>query len=469
MQKPTEDDDDDEASISTENEGEDPNLNDTFIVRRKAAKRTLPWDLSVDELELMSPQQAEDIRATKKPRLEEPISASTDEVATTISSHVTAVSLPTADADQADADADPVKGARATGYWAPEEDAKLTSGVTNNRKMKNGKEYGTDWIAIAALVPGRTKSQCRDRWRNALDPSMNQSNKRAGAWSPDENIKLKDAVQTHGGNNWGVIAALVPSRTTQQCQDRWRNALDPNINPTTTRAGKWSEDEDIKLKDAVQTHGGKNWKEVAALVQSRTNSQCRKRWHDALDLNIDRVSGRTGKWTAVENIKLKDAVQTHGGENWETIAALVPGRTKLQCSSRWQTILTTNIDPTMARTGKWTADEDIKLRNAVQRHGGKNWETIAMLVPGRTNGQCSYRWHDVLKSNIDQVTGRKSNWTADEDIKLKDAVQRHGGKNWETIAALVPGRTKKQCRKRWNATLIPDINSRRINVRVNGE
>jgi hypothetical protein len=41
MQEPTEDDDD-EASISTENEGEDPNLNDTFVVRRKAAKRTLP-------------------------------------------------------------------------------------------------------------------------------------------------------------------------------------------------------------------------------------------------------------------------------------------------------------------------------------------------------------------------------------------------------------------------------------------
>jgi hypothetical protein len=73
---PTEDD---KASISTENVGDDPHLNRTVNARRKAAKRTLPWDLSVNELELMSPQQGEDIPARKKPRLEEPLPATTEE------------------------------------------------------------------------------------------------------------------------------------------------------------------------------------------------------------------------------------------------------------------------------------------------------------------------------------------------------------------------------------------------------
>jgi hypothetical protein len=36
---------------------------------------------------------------------------------------------------------------------------------------------------------------------------------RTGKWAEDEDIKLKDAVETHGGNNWGAIAALVPGRT----------------------------------------------------------------------------------------------------------------------------------------------------------------------------------------------------------------------------------------------------------------
>jgi hypothetical protein len=31
-------------------------------------------------------------------------------------------------------------------------------------------------------------------------------------------------------------------------------------------------------------------------------------WHDALDPNIERVRGRTGKWAEDENSMLKDAV-----------------------------------------------------------------------------------------------------------------------------------------------------------------
>jgi hypothetical protein len=33
--------------------------------------------------------------------------------------------------------------------------------------------------------------------------------------------------------------------------------------------------------------------------------------------------------------------------------------------------------------GKHEVDEDIKLRGAVQTHGGKNWVAVAALIPGR--------------------------------------------------------------------------------------
>jgi hypothetical protein len=212
MQEPTEDDDDDdEASISTENEREDPNLNSTdgtFSLQRKAAKRTLPWDLAVDELELMSPQQNEDIRAMKRPRLEEPSSASTDEAWTELSSHETAVSLPApADVDS-DANTDPVKVKGVTGSWTPEEDAKLNSAVTNTGKKKYGKEYHTSWVAVAALVPGRTAIQCKGRWKNALNPNIDPTTGRTGRWTEDEDSKLKDAILAHGGNDWAATSAL---------------------------------------------------------------------------------------------------------------------------------------------------------------------------------------------------------------------------------------------------------------------
>jgi hypothetical protein len=76
MQEPTEDDD---APIPPETVSNDSNMNHTVIVRRKAAKRTLPWGLAAEELDLLSsqpppPPQAEDIpsTATKKRRLRSP-------------------------------------------------------------------------------------------------------------------------------------------------------------------------------------------------------------------------------------------------------------------------------------------------------------------------------------------------------------------------------------------------------------
>jgi uncharacterized protein (DUF2237 family) len=442
MQGPTED-----ASISTEDVREGPNTN----LRRKAANRTLPWDLAAEELILVSPPPpppAEDIPATKKRRLEEPFSASKYEE--------TAVSLPT-DADQVDAEL--VKCTRATGHWTPEEDAKLYSAFTNTGtcKKKCGKEYKTDWGAITALVPGRTKNQCYDRWHNALDSSIDWAKGRTGKWSEDEDSKLKDAVQKHGGKDWGAIAALVPGRTRSQCNKRWRDVLNSGIALTVGRVGKWAEDEDSKLQDAVRTHDGKNWGLIAALVPGRTNVQCNKRWNNVLDPSIALPAGRTGKWTAVEDSKLKDAVQTIHGKNWNRISALVPGRTKSQCRCRWKDVLDSSIDRASGRTGTWTDDEDTKLKDAAQAHGGKNWDAIAALVPGRTKVQCYNRWKDAFDPSMDRTNRSTGKWSEDEDSKLKDAVQTHGDKNWITIAALVPGRTRIQCRTKWHATLVSNI------------
>jgi hypothetical protein len=77
-------------------------------------------------------------------------------------------------------------------------------------------------------------------------------------------------VQTHGGKNWGEIVALVKGRTQKQCLDRWKYVLDPNIGRANERKGQWAEDEVVKLKDALRTHGGKNWGAIAALVPGRT-------------------------------------------------------------------------------------------------------------------------------------------------------------------------------------------------------
>jgi hypothetical protein len=251
-----------------------------------------------------------------------------------------------------------------TGKWTEEEDLKLQYSV----QMHEGK----DWVAIATLVSGRTGIQCHNRWKDFLDPSIDRSSSgRTGSWTEEEDIKLQYSVQMHRGKNWTAISALVPGRTGSQCYQRWFEVLDPSINRANGRTGLWTTDEDLKLKTSVQIHGGKDWAAIAVMVPGRTKQQCYSRWFQVLDPNIDRANGRrTGKWTEDEDLRLKNSVQAHGGKSWGKFAALISGRTKKQCQNRWHNVLEHSISLTAGRTCKWTEDEDPILKNAVQTHGG---------------------------------------------------------------------------------------------------
>jgi hypothetical protein len=410
-------------------------------MRRKAANRTNPWDLATEEL--LVPQD-DDIPATKKPRHEEPFSASTDNAATKLSPRDTEVSLPadTAAAATDDvADGDFVKVTQTIDHWTTKEDAKQYSAVTNTCKKKHFEEYRTDWLPVAARVPDRTNVQCWRRWYDSMDPSIDRVNGPKDNWTVDEDSTLKDATQTYG-----TTTSLFPGRAQKQCNTTiWRDILDPSIDATGGSTDQWIEDEDIKLGNVLQTHGDKNWGAIAALVPSRVEKQCWTRWNYFLDLSIDRWSERT-------EIAVRNAVQRNGGKKWTTIAALVPSRTKMQCNDRWNNALDPSVDRTSGRTGKWTEDEDIKLGNAAQTFGDgdKDWVAISVYVPGRTRNQCWHKWYYALDPSVNRASERTGKWREDEDTTLMNAVQMHGYKDWGVIAPLVAGRTRKQCRNRWH-------------------
>jgi hypothetical protein len=153
--------------------------------------------------------------------------------------------------------------ARAAGRWTPEEDVELTSAVAKTNKKWWGREHKIDWVAVATLVTGR-------RWKDTLDPSIALTAGRKGKWTEDQDLKLKNAVQTHGGKDWVAIATLVSGRTNIQCWNRWHDVLKPSVDRAHGRNGSWTEEEDFKLKYSVQMHGGKDWVAIAALVPSRS-------------------------------------------------------------------------------------------------------------------------------------------------------------------------------------------------------
>ena len=60
-----------------------------------------------------------------------------------------------------------------------------------------------------------------------------------------------------------------------------------------------------------------------------------------------------GHWTQNEDLILTEAVQAHGGKNWKKIAESLPGRSDVQCLHRWQKVL----NPELVK-GPWTEEED---------------------------------------------------------------------------------------------------------------
>lgn len=123
-----------------------------------------------------------------------------------------------------------------------------------------------NWKAIAELVPGRNHAQCLQRWRKVLKPGLVK-----GHWSFEEDQMLQYLV-TQGCHLWGQIAERIPGRTPKQCRERWKNHLDPCINK-----GPYTTEEDQVILQA-QSKLGNKWSQIAQLLQGRTEDSVKIRW-----------------------------------------------------------------------------------------------------------------------------------------------------------------------------------------------
>ena len=71
-------------------------------------------------------------------------------------------------------------------------------------------------LAVAVALPtNRTPAQCATRYRASLNPAIKR-----GAWTPEEDALLKQAVALHG-TSWTKVKELVKGRTGPQCRERY--------------------------------------------------------------------------------------------------------------------------------------------------------------------------------------------------------------------------------------------------------
>ena len=91
-------------------------------------------------------------------------------------------------------------------------------------------------------------------------------------FTDEDDQKLRLIVQQLGTKSWTDIAAAMGDRNPRQCKERWENYLDPTINK-----GPWTKAEDDLLIEK-QLQLGSKWVTIARFFNRRTDAQVKNRW-----------------------------------------------------------------------------------------------------------------------------------------------------------------------------------------------
>ncbi|KAI3992646.1 hypothetical protein MKX01_007968 [Papaver californicum] len=154
--------------------------------------------------------------------------------------------------------------------------------------------------------------------------------------------------------------------------------------------GQWTAEEDTILCRAVQRFKGRNWKKIAECFKDRTDVQCLHRWQKVLNPELVK-----GPWSKEEDEVIVELVKKHGAKKWSTIAQALPGRIGKQCRERWHNHLNPNINKEA-----WTQEEEVALIHAHQIYGNK-WAELTKFLPGRTDNMIKNHWNSSVKKKLD--------------------------------------------------------------------
>merc|ERR1712130_227023 len=110
-----------------------------------------------------------------------------------------------------------------------------------------------------------------------------------GSWSPEEDALVVELVEEYGPRRWSAIAQNLQGRSGKQCRERWHNHLDPTIN-----RGPWTEEEDMLLIEKHEEMGNK-WAEISKFFEGRTDNMLKNHWNSTIRRRVHGASNSRSK------------------------------------------------------------------------------------------------------------------------------------------------------------------------------
>ena len=101
----------------------------------------------------------------------------------------------------------------------------------------------------------------------------NSNKSRSRSWLPEEDELVRNLVAQHGPRKWTLIATRLKTKTQKQVYARWRDYLQPGL---TTKP--WTKEEQAKLVE-LQAHVGNQWAVLARLMPGRSPNAIKNRFH----------------------------------------------------------------------------------------------------------------------------------------------------------------------------------------------